>query len=545
MEIPTFVKGNPFSLSIPLQRQNIEASDEGVKRVVNDFFPGSGQPVSVVLQKGAHRELEVASMEGNFAVVNFFATLDPGLYALEILCSDSDGRPRRYKKAEAIEIVDESIKAGLDVNVEFDDSPYLMPAAIFPGVVTYNAGESTVKKAKEVRPIVHRAVPERPQPGSMYYFEREVRLKFKTMTAMIEALEAMDQLEASHAMVFAGGKHVKFGSIEELRDKAEEIGLYSHAQLCLATADASCQLVVCDEKHILNDDGTIDYGRLLDGITARRTSAKITAETRSPNFRVENGQVICIAECTKEYVNGTMQRLGIKRGLTLAARLADGLAAITLHQRVKSNRIVFSILHRYGPEGEDAPLEQVYRVGQGLRIRKGKEAPPAPGEIVSTDPVYGRNDMYTLVGRITRFLGERREKGENQEWKGYQEYEFEVFGWALNNKHADTRELIASAYPTEMTDSFSDPLMVNGFDFQDRLNKADKKLFITRRFRWTGKAHSYKRIRMTNYSLGRNAGVFLREGPFRIHRIVGKKYKSVRYYVTTIAYSRYGLLIAK
>lgn len=134
------VKGNPCPLSITLRRQSVEVTSEGAKRVVKDFFPGSGAPVKVLLQCGAYRQQQIAAMSGNIAVVHFDETLDTGLYGIEVLCQDSDGQPCRWKRAEAVEVHDESIGAGLEEDVEFDDTPYHLGTAIFPGVVIADMG---------------------------------------------------------------------------------------------------------------------------------------------------------------------------------------------------------------------------------------------------------------------------------------------------------------------------------------------------------------------------------------------------------------------
>lgn len=381
MDKPTFVKGNVFSLSIPLQRQSVEATAEGAKPIVNDFYPGQGQPVSVILQMGAHREKELAVMEGNFAVATFHGLLDPGLYAMEILCNDSDGRPCRYKKAAAVEIVDESIKAGLDANVEFDDTPYLMPAAIFPGVVTYNAGGDTVKKVTEKLPVVHRCIPYRPQLGTVYYFENEVLVKMK-----------VDVFKQCGFYELANGKRNVFATHNGWLLKE---GSEPETGTIIIHMVARCRLVKITED-LLDEQGCISLAALINKVidTPNIFYNRLTSLTASPQFTIENGHVVCKAHCTLDYVRQHLAKIKIFSGCGKNAEL--GFRNEIIFEKVKSNKAQIIHIHgTYGIKGEAvAELDEYEPLQPGTKI------------LITRGPMSIPVDIRAqLVGEVKRVLG--------------------------------------------------------------------------------------------------------------------------------------------
>ena len=400
MDKPTFVKGNVFSLSIPLQRQSVEASGEGAKPVVNDFYPGQGQPVSVILQMGAHREKELAVMEGNFAVVTFQGLLDPGLYAMEILCNDSDGRPCRYKKAAAVEIVDESIKAGLDANVEFDDTPYLMPAAIFPGVVTYNAGGDTVKKVTEKLPVVHRCIPYRPQLGTVYYFESEVLVKMKVdvfkQCGFYELANGKSKMFATH-----NGWLLKEGS------EPEEGTIIIHMVV-------RCELVKITED-LLDEQGCISLAALIDKVIVAPNNFynRLTSLTASPQFTIENGHVVCKAHCTLDYVRQHLAKIKIFSNYGKNASLEPKFRDEMMFEKVKSNKAQIIHIHKtFGIKDDaDEELDEYEPLQPGTKI------------LFATGPMSQPVDIRAqLVGEVKRILGHEVRYLEDQDMYGVVSY---------------------------------------------------------------------------------------------------------------------------
>lgn len=400
MDKPTFVKGNVFSLSIPLQRQSVEASGEGAKPVVNDFYPGQGQPVSVILQMGAHREKELAVMEGNFAVATFHGILDPGLYAMEILCNDSDGRPCRYKKAAAVEIVDESIKAGLDANVEFDDTPYLMPAAIFPGVVTYNAGGDTVKKVTEKLPVVHRCIPYRPQLGTVYYFENEVLVKMKVdvfkQCGFYELANGRRNMFATH-----NGWLLKEGSEPE-------------TGTVIIHMVVRCKLVKITED-LLDEQGCISLAALIHKVidTPHVFYNRLTSLTASPQFTIENGHVICKAHCTLDYVRKHLANIKIYSGYGKNVELDPIIRDEIMFGKVKSNKAQIIHIHRtFGIKDEaDIELDEHEPLQPGTKILFATEQLQPPVDI-----------RAQLVGEVKRVLGHEVEYLVDQDMYGVVSY---------------------------------------------------------------------------------------------------------------------------
>ena len=259
MATVNIVKGNPCPLSITLRRQSVEVTSEGAERVVKDFFPGSGAPVKVLLQCGAYRQQQMAVMNGNIAVVRFDETLDTGLYGIEVLCQDSDGQPCRWKRAEAVEVHDESAQAGLAEDVEFDDTPYHLGVAIFPGLVIGSGGyvkpDSGIPK-EDLSEEVQASLDESSKAVKSITVNGQAAPKDTNGNVNIEVQADVDLSGyATKSYVDSEIADKATAELFELGSEGISVGVVGN-RLCLVAMDSATQTTAPTITHVIQNDGT-------------------------------------------------------------------------------------------------------------------------------------------------------------------------------------------------------------------------------------------------------------------------------------------------
>lgn len=133
-KILRYVEGNKLVLGVPLTLKTVTVVDGRINTTVTDFFPNDSWPVEVVLKRGPKERRFVARMDGHIAVVEDAGTLECGTYSLTVLCRDAADEPLRFKKRDAVEIVDETAAAGIDPGIEFNAEIQYLDAAVFLAV---------------------------------------------------------------------------------------------------------------------------------------------------------------------------------------------------------------------------------------------------------------------------------------------------------------------------------------------------------------------------------------------------------------------------
>lgn len=115
----TVVRGNVLRLRVELTLRTMQSEGETVETDKREFVPKAGS-VTAKLINGARMVPMQVEMEGNYARLADYGTLELGEYSLDIRCLDEQDLPYRCKLFGAVEVVDATACAGIEPGVEFD-----------------------------------------------------------------------------------------------------------------------------------------------------------------------------------------------------------------------------------------------------------------------------------------------------------------------------------------------------------------------------------------------------------------------------------------
>lgn len=115
----TVVRGNVLRLRVELTLRTMQSEGETVETDKREFVPKAGS-VTAKLINGARMVPMQVEMEGNYARLADYGTLELGEYSLDIRCLDEQDLPYRCKLFGAVEVVDSTACAGIEAGVEFD-----------------------------------------------------------------------------------------------------------------------------------------------------------------------------------------------------------------------------------------------------------------------------------------------------------------------------------------------------------------------------------------------------------------------------------------
>ena len=122
------VKGNPITLCIPLN-QIVRTLTDGTETETESPFYPSGDVV-VNLKTLAETKTYEGEVQENLVLVRC-DDLSCGVYGLEILCQDQEGKDRRFYMRDAIDVVYTTADAGIEAGVEFDAETYTIDGSVF------------------------------------------------------------------------------------------------------------------------------------------------------------------------------------------------------------------------------------------------------------------------------------------------------------------------------------------------------------------------------------------------------------------------------
>lgn len=126
------VQGNVLRLAIPLTLRTIEIVDGEPNATDSDFIPSSDYPVRVVFSKGNVKiALDAIMRDGNKAYIEDKGTIPKGLYDITITCFDDNGNPYRFNQASTLNVVNETIEAGIASPIEYEVGTQYLNAAIY------------------------------------------------------------------------------------------------------------------------------------------------------------------------------------------------------------------------------------------------------------------------------------------------------------------------------------------------------------------------------------------------------------------------------
>ncbi len=203
----------------------------------------------------------------------------------------------------------------------FDNEPTENSARPVSSSGIYKATQSKANKADVQKalklPIVRRAIPEYPKDGARYYFEEEVLLKctkLETYQAIYDAASAVGLLLKTSfglkSLEALGRDYGAFSGHSLGFPAVVRVGWARKVMFHLSTGNNPLGkpfLISSGTKHTLDYDAIFEWiahERTVD----RKTPLYLTSETTSPNFRIEMGQIICVAECTTDYVRRVVAR---------------------------------------------------------------------------------------------------------------------------------------------------------------------------------------------------------------------------------------------
>lgn len=132
-EVPKIkhVYGNVLKVAIPLDVIEVTSVNGETVSTTTEFTPNSSYPVTILLKKGATMYPFQADVEGNVVSFEDPGTLPIGIYQLEVLCRNDQGKPMRFMVRSVIEIVDATIDAGIEAGVEFNAESYTLDGGVF------------------------------------------------------------------------------------------------------------------------------------------------------------------------------------------------------------------------------------------------------------------------------------------------------------------------------------------------------------------------------------------------------------------------------
>lgn len=145
------VQGNDLKLAIKLTLQVVTLNNGQTEITPYDFYPNEDYPVYVVLSKGTAQTKIEAYMQGNVAIAEDPGTILEGLYAVEVLCRDEQGKKKRFKQRTVVDVKDVTADAGIPSGVEFNAEMHWLDGGVFlavsgrdgRGIVSTTIEEST------------------------------------------------------------------------------------------------------------------------------------------------------------------------------------------------------------------------------------------------------------------------------------------------------------------------------------------------------------------------------------------------------------------
>jgi hypothetical protein len=126
------VYGNPLSIAIPLDKIVHSIIDGHEVETRSEFYPNPNYDVLVILKGiGLIRYEYVANVNGNVVSIKDSGEIRVGKYSVEVVAYDENEERRRYKVNSIIEIVDATIDAGIDKDIEFNIQEYILDGAVY------------------------------------------------------------------------------------------------------------------------------------------------------------------------------------------------------------------------------------------------------------------------------------------------------------------------------------------------------------------------------------------------------------------------------
>ena len=128
------VQGNDLKLAIKLTLQVVTLVNGEKEITPYDFYPNENYPVYVVLSKGTAQTKIEAYMQGNVAIAEDPGTILEGLYSVEVLCRDDQGKKKRFKQRTVVDVKDVTADAGIPSGVEFNAEMHWLDGGVFLAV---------------------------------------------------------------------------------------------------------------------------------------------------------------------------------------------------------------------------------------------------------------------------------------------------------------------------------------------------------------------------------------------------------------------------
>lgn len=148
------VQGNDLKLAIKLTLQVVTLNNSQTEITPYDFYPNEDYPVYVVLSKGTAQTKIEAYMQGNVAIAEDPGTILEGLYSVEVLCRDDQGKKKRFKQRTVVDVKDVTADAGIPSGVEFNAEMHWLDGGVFLAV-----------SGKDGRGIVNTTIEESSESG--------------------------------------------------------------------------------------------------------------------------------------------------------------------------------------------------------------------------------------------------------------------------------------------------------------------------------------------------------------------------------------------
>ena len=131
MSIATIVKGNTFSLAIPLQVYAVEDGEV----VLRDYTPESGDSITIKLKGDRRNYTYIPSTNGSTAFIHLEGSEVVGVYAVEVeIVKDDDGKltSMRFEQLSIVESIDELNEGQITEGIE-QGAIYLDPEIFIAG----------------------------------------------------------------------------------------------------------------------------------------------------------------------------------------------------------------------------------------------------------------------------------------------------------------------------------------------------------------------------------------------------------------------------
>ena len=131
MSLATIVKGNTFSLAIPLQVYAVEDGDV----VLRDYIPESGDAITIRLKGERRNYTYIPSTNGNTAFIHLEGSEVVGVYAVEVeIVKDDDSKltSMRFEQLSIVESIDELNEGQITEGIE-QGAIYLDPEIFIAG----------------------------------------------------------------------------------------------------------------------------------------------------------------------------------------------------------------------------------------------------------------------------------------------------------------------------------------------------------------------------------------------------------------------------